>query len=295
MESKKKILFVVNPKSGTKSIGKRQLIIDLVLHFAQAIFEVQVAQTTHVGHATQLTQQAVLQGIDYVVAVGGDGTVNEVAQALIDTNTALGILPLGSGNGLARHLGIPMQPEKALQVIFKERVFAIDACFVNNLPFFCTAGVGFDAFVAHRFAQQKSRGLQTYARTTIQSFWKFKPDTYQLQLDDQSLSNKSFAITFANASQYGNNAFVAPNAKINDGWLDVCLLSPFPAALAPSIGLRLFQRTLPRSKFVEVIKAKEITLRAPSPLLIHFDGEPKQLKTNELQVSIRQQCLKVLV
>lgn len=295
MEVKKKILFVVNPKSGTKSIGKRQLIIDLVLHFAQAIFEVHVVQTTHAGHATQLTQQAVKQGIDYVVAVGGDGTVNEVAQALIDTNTALGILPLGSGNGLARHLGIPMQPEKALQVLFKERIFSIDACFVNNLPFFCTAGVGFDAFVANRFAQQKSRGLQTYARTTIQSFWNFKPDTYQLQIDNQPLSSKSFAITFANASQYGNNAFVAPQAKINDGWLDVCLLSPFPAALAPSIGLRLFQRTLPRSKFVEVIKAKEIMLRASSPLLIHFDGEPKQLSTNQLQVNIRPQCLKVLV
>lgn len=286
---------MVNPKSGTVPAGRRQVLLELIWQFAKAIFDVRIMPTSHAGHATTITQSAVNEGVDYVIAVGGDGTVNEVAQALIDTPTVLGILPLGSGNGLARHLGIPMQPEKALQVIFKERIFSIDACYLNGQPFFCTAGVGFDVYVAAQFAQKKRRGLRTYATTTVQSFLGFQPQTYQLTLDGRLMTTQSFAITIANASQYGNDAFVAPQAKINDGLMDVCLLSPFPAVLAPSIAMRLFQRTLPKSKYADIIKAQTVRIEASQPILIHFDGEPQQLDTNLLDFSIRKQCLNVLV
>lgn len=294
-KSKKKILFVANPKSGTRTSRQRQFVLDLILMVANAAFDVHIAHTQWAGHATQLTQDAVAAGFDYVVAVGGDGTVNEVARALVNTPVALGIVPSGSGNGLARHLGLSMQPEKALKQVFGERTALIDTCYLNDQAFFCTAGIGFDAFVAQRFAEQKHRGLINYIKSTLASWVAFRPDQYQLHLNNQSFEQRAFAITFANASQYGNNAYVAPLAQTDDGLFDVCVMRPFPTYQLPSIVWRLFNKTLPDSAFWQVYQTQALHLTTTSDsLLIHLDGDPLRFKGSELRVRIAPRSLKVL-
>ncbi|AEI51472.1 diacylglycerol/lipid kinase family protein [Runella slithyformis] len=295
MISGKKALLIINPTSGTQSNKQRNLLLFLLEKHTSRLFESQIVLTTHANHATQQALRAVEQGFDYVIAAGGDGTVNEVAKALVNTPTALGILPLGSGNGLARHLGISMSIEKAIRQLCAQKTIDIDACTANQILFFCTAGVGFDACVAARFATYSSRGLQRYARVSLQSFLKYKAVDYVVELDGRQLQLPAFTVTFANASQYGNNAYIAPQAKIDDGLINVCLLSPFPKALGPIMAARLFRGTLPQSSYTQTYSVQQAKITAPDKLLIHFDGEPLQLDTNELTVSIQPRCLKVLV
>ncbi len=295
MISKKKALFIINPTSGNLSKYQRENAFRQIEKTAANVFQAEIVHTQYPRHATQAAQQALEKGFDYVIAAGGDGTVNEVAKTLIDSPATLGILPLGSGNGLARHLGISMDIGKALQQLSRQNITPIDSCCVNQLPFFCTAGVGFDAYVAARFGTYGRRGLQQYAQVAMQSFLNYEPVDYVLTFEDKSMAFKAFAITFANASQYGNNAYVAPQAKIDDGWMDICILSPFPKPLAPLIGIRLFSGTLPHSKYVHTFRVKAAKISASHHLLIHFDGEPLQLDTHELHFSIQPRSLKVLV
>lgn len=295
MISGKKALFIINPTSGTQSNQQRNQLLFWIEKHTSMLFQSEIVFTTHANHATQEAQRAVVQGFDYVIAAGGDGTVNEVAKALVNTPAALGIVPLGSGNGLARHLGISMSMEKAIRQLCTQKTISIDACSANQIPFFCTAGVGFDAYVAARFATYSSRGLQRYARVSLQSFLRYKAVDYIVELDDRQVQLPAFALTFANASQYGNNAYIAPQAKIDDGLIDVCLLSPFPKSLGPIIAARLFRGTLPQSSYSRTYSVQRAKITAPDKLLIHFDGEPLQLDTNELTISIQPRCLKVLV
>lgn len=295
MSSAKKALFIINPTSGPQSNQQRNQLPFLIEKHASMPVQSEIVFTTHPTHATQEAQRAVAQGFDYVIAAGGDGTVNEVAKALVNTPAALGILPLGSGNGLARHLGISMSIEKAIRQLCAQKTIEIDTCSANQIPFFCTAGVGFDAYVAARFATYSSRGLQRYARVSLQSFLRYKALDYVMELDDQQLQLPAFTVTFANASQYGNNAYIAPQAKIDDGLIDVCLLSPFPKSLGPIIAARLFRGTLPQSPYASTYRVSQAKITAPDKLLMHFDGEPLQLDTNELMISIQPHSLKVLV
>lgn len=296
VKQKKKILFVANPKSGTRTNRQREMVLDLVMMMASSAFEVSMVPTQAAGHATELTAQAVADGVDYVVAVGGDGTVNEVARALVDTPTALGILPLGSGNGLARHLGISMQPEKALQQLFAEQLAVIDTCYLNGTPFFCTAGVGFDAFVAERFAQQTTRGLSTYAKTVLKAWRVYEPPTLSLELDGTLRQQQVFAVTFANASQYGNNAYVAPLALTDDGLMDVCVMSPFALYQLPAVLWRLFNRSLNHSRHLQIFRTPHLCVNTQSsPTLVHLDGDPLWLPTATLQLSLKPHSLRVLV
>jgi hypothetical protein len=217
--------------------------------------------------------------------------VNEVGKGLINSDTALGIIPIGSGNGLARHLKIPLKTEKAIQFAINQSISKIDVCFLNEIPFFCTAGVGFDAEVANEFAKQQSRGLKSYAKMALKSFRTFKPESYSL---DNQEGKIAFAITFANATQYGNNAIISPQSKIDDGLMEMVLLKPFPFGAAPIIGVRLFRGTLPNSRYIEMQSAEEFSLKSTKDFLIHYDGEPLQLNTNEINVTIKKQSLKVI-
>ncbi len=290
--SRKEILFIINPISGTQSKDKIVSLIQQHVDFSR--FEFNAIITQYQGHATELAQAAVRQGVDYVVAVGGDGTVNEVARALVHSETALGIVPMGSGNGLARHLGLPINVIKALQRIGQERNMLIDSCTLNDIPFFCTAGVGFDAQVGYLFAQQSKRGFSTYVRTAIEAFFSFKPSPYSLTVGGKTQHKSAFSVTFANASQYGNNAYIAPQADINDGILDVSLIRPFPLLAMLAIATRLFAKTLDKSRYVDIIRTKEIHVQGNGPLRIHLDGD--SLETgNSLTVKIKPLSLKVLI
>ena len=254
------ILFIINPKSGTdRKIYIRQSI---GRHIDTKKYDYKIRYTEYAGHAEVIAREAATAGIDIVVAVGGDGTVNEVARALIHTNTALGIIPCGSGNGLARHLQLPIDPEGAIKMINAGIIKSLDYGTMNGLPFFCTCGMGFDAFVSMKFAHSGKRGLISYIENTLRETLTYKPDTYTLRFDDTEVQQRAFVIACANASQYGNNAFIAPAASMSDGLMDITVLEPFPPIEAPQLALQLFNGTLTTNSRVKTFKAKKRTFAA---------------------------------
>lgn len=290
---KEKILFLINPISGTRHKNHLPGMIDELTD--KKIFDVEVVITKYKGEATEIVRQKLIDNYRYFVAVGGDGTVNEIAKALINSQGIMGIIPVGSGNGLARHLQIPLQPGKAIQIINKLKYQAIDYGLINNTPFFCTCGVGFDALIGEKFAQCKGRGLSNYVKTTIREYFKYKPEMYQITIDnEQTINRQAFLITFANGSQYGNNAFIAPNADICDGKLDMCIISPFRLFKAPGIGIRLFAKNIDRSSLMYIQKASEIILERTSEGVVHFDGEPCRMG-KILNISLINKGLNVIV
>jgi diacylglycerol kinase (ATP) len=287
MDNHSEIWFIVNLFSGSKSAGKKESLIAEI----NAKPNCKIIYTEFAGHAKEIAQKAIDCNINRVVAVGGDGTLNEIGSILRGSNTQMGIVPMGSGNGLARHLKIPLNPIDAAIRAINGHQLEIDTCTINDIPFFCTAGVGFDAYVAENFSKKKNRGFLTYIITSIQSFFSFK--TVEMKIESKTYI--PFAMTFANASQYGNEAIVAPESKIDDGLIDMVILKPFSIVLSLIIVWRLFNGTFSKSKYVETIKGERFSVFANSNLLIHFDGEPKLLNTNELIVEIDPRKLKVIV
>lgn len=286
------ILFIINPKSGTdKKIYIRQTIGKKI---DTSKYSYKVRYTEYAGHAEIIARDAVEAGTDIVVAVGGDGTVNEVARALIHTDTALGIIPCGSGNGLARHLQLPIDPEGAISMINEGCIKSLDYGTMNGLPFFCTCGMGFDAFVSMKFANSGKRGLLSYIENTLRETLTYKPDTYTLTLDDQQIQQQAFVIACANASQYGNNAFIAPAATMSDGFMDITVLEPFPAFEAPQLALQLFNGTLTTNSRVKTFKAKKVRISRTSSAPVHVDGDP--LETDkDIDVEIHHEGIKMIV
>lgn len=218
------LLVIINPISGRSS--KTKIAKRIIKSLDLMKYDVTIRFTDHPGHATSLASEAVSDGFNVVVAVGGDGTVNEVARALVGTDTALGIIPCGSGNGLARHLRIPMKTRKAIEIINTGEVDAIDVMTVNGQYCFCTAGVGYDAKVSAEYAQEARRGLVTYARKALRGWFKYEPEEYTIELDNQVLKRKAVSITCANANQWGNEFYEAPKASLKDGLIDVTIIHP---------------------------------------------------------------------
>lgn len=291
--AREKILFIINPVSGTKFKGHLPELIKKQID--PAIFDAEVIFSKYKGEATEIVSRKSGEGYRYFVAVGGDGTVNEIAKALINTEAILGIIPIGSGNGLARHLRIPLRPENAIQLINKQKFQAIDYGMINNVPFFCTCGVGFDALIGEKFAVSKGRGLYNYIKTTVLEFFNYKPENYKITIDNQPpMRRTAFLITFANASQYGNNAYIAPNADICDGQLDICILSPFRLYKAPVIGLRLFLKNINKSRLMVSQRANKVQLERASEGVIHFDGEPVRMEKT-LDISVINKGLNIIV
>ncbi|MFC5412026.1 diacylglycerol/lipid kinase family protein [Larkinella bovis] len=285
------LLAIVNPLSGTASVARKQQWIDFLLKKAtEAGFYPEAVFTRHPGHATELAVDAVQRGIRRVIAIGGDGTMNETARVLIHTQTALGLVPVGSGNGLARHLNLPLDPKKAIDRAINGRPVIIDSGRINDHAFFCTTGMGFDAYVAQEFARQPVRGLPVYIRTSYRAFWKYQPATYEMDQQRHTL----FSLTIANAGQFGNNAWIAPKANVADGWLDACLLKPFPGTAVGALAWRLFNKTLDQSKYLTVRPLRSLVVKGEGPLLIHVDGEPVQLRTDTATVQVIPSSLLVV-
>ena len=267
-----KITVIINPVSGTSS---KKRIPDLLEHYIPSDqFETQFFFTEYRGHAFELASKAVKEKTDYVIAVGGDGTVNEVARALVESSSILGIVPAGSGNGLARDLAIPMDSRKALEVILERKIRTIDYCKANNRVFFCTCGVGFDASVSERFDKRKHRGPFSYIRSVLTEYLQFKPDTYDIVFENEVLSRKAFLVTCANASQYGNNAYIAPQADMNDGMMDVAILSPFSPLDVGHLLVQMFTKQITKNRKLQYYRSKKLTLRRAKPGIVHIDGEP---------------------
>lgn len=269
---KKRILFVINPISGTSVKDRYPEEIDRYIDKDQ--FDHEIIRTSYPGHATELTKQAVKDGLDIVVAVGGDGTINEVARALVHTDTALGIIPSGSGNGLARHLLIPINVKKSVEIINRCKIRRADYGVINDYPFFCTCGMGFDAFVSMKFAETGKRGPMTYIQKVLEEGARYQPETYEITSETDTTKYKAFLISCANASQYGNNAYIAPQASTTDGLMDVIIMEPFDAIEAPQIAIDMFSKTLDKSSKIKTFQTKQLHIHRSQPGVIHYDGDP---------------------
>ena len=291
MTEKKRIVFVVNPISGTQ--GKKAILKWIDERLDQSIYDYSIVKTEYAGHATQIAANAVQEKVDVVVAIGGDGTINEVARSLVHTNTALGIIPCGSGNGLARHLRIPMEPKAAIDVLNRGHELCIDYGKINNIPFFCTCGVGFDAFISLKFADSGKRGLLTYLENTLHESLTYQPETYEIENEEGTMKYKAWLIACGNASQYGNDAYIAPQASLTDGLMDVTIMEPFTVLDVPSLSFQLFNKTIDQNSRVKTMRAKKIKIHRVNDGVMHFDGDPL-MAGKELEVEIIPAGLRVI-
>lgn len=269
------ILFIINPISGTTNKEAIEQAIDRRLDRER--FVASICYTQHAGHAAEIAQKAAQEGINIVVAVGGDGTINEVARSLVHTDTALGIIPSGSGNGLARHLHIPLDPDAAIDILNQSVVHNLDYGRINGRPFFCTCGVGFDAFISMKFAEAGKRGVTTYVEKTLIDGLNYKPQTYRITIGRNTATaevHEAFLISAANASQYGNNAYIAPHASMKDGLLDVTILTPFNILETPAIVLQLFSKKIEQNSHVKAFRTDYLRIEREKAGVAHSDGDP---------------------
>lgn len=291
MTEKKKIIFVVNPISGTQ--GKKAILKWIDERIDRSIYDYSIVRTEYAGHASIIAKEAARDGIDIVVAIGGDGTINEIGRSLVHTNTALGIIPCGSGNGLARHLRIPMDPKAAIEIINQGGKCCIDYGKINNIPFFCTCGVGFDAFVSLKFADSGKRGLLTYLENTLHESLVYQPETYEIENEEGTMKYKAFLIACGNASQYGNNAYITPQASLTDGLMDITIMEPFTVLDVPSLSFQLFNKTIDQNSRIKTMRAKKIKIHRTKEGVLHFDGDPL-MAGKELEVEIIPKGLHVI-
>lgn len=291
-KEKRKISFVINPKSGTQSKEQVLHLLNQKIDKEKYIWE--VIYTEYAGNAVEIAAQKAKEGVYAVVAVGGDGTINEIARSLVHTKTALGIIPCGSGNGLARHLQISMDFKKAIEIINEGVIDIIDYGKINEIPFFCTCGVGFDAFVSLQFAKAGRRGPLTYLEKTLLESLKYQPETYELETEDGTLKYKAFLIACGNASQYGNNAYIAPQAMLTDGLLDVTILEPFTVLDVPALSFQLFNKTIDQNSRIKTFRCQNLRIHRTKEGVIHFDGDPMMMG-KDVNVEIIREGLQVIV
>jgi YegS/Rv2252/BmrU family lipid kinase len=269
---KKKIRFILNPKAGS---GLNKVITNSIKKsFNEHEFEIEIISTERAAHATELSTEAVRNKFDIVVAAGGDGTINETAQSLKHSNTALAIIPTGSGNGFARHFNIPLNIEKAINIIKKGNTIHVDSLLINEKFCMNIAGAGFDAHIAHLFAGYGKRGFISYAKLVMKEYFSYRERNYTIEFDNKKINRTAFLIAIANASQFGNGAKISPFAGADDGIMDLTILNKIPAyGIIPAI-VRVFNGTLNNSSYAELIRGTSFTISSTEEIIIHIDGEP---------------------
>ncbi len=288
---KRKILFVINPISGGKSKYNFPKKIDKYLDKSK--FDFECAFTEYHGHGSILAAGALRNGIDILVAVGGDGTINEVATEVEGTGKLMGIIPFGSGNGLARSLGIPIGDVQAIKRINKLHVSQIDSGTFNGKKFFNMAGIGFDAQISSRFAENVKRGLSSYVKIAFSEVSNYRSQHYRLTIDGKEYEHQAFMISIANSSQYGNNAHISPFASLSDGMLDICILKPFPLYKFPALVLRMFRKNTHKSNYLEIIQGSEIIIVRENDAVVHLDGDPFNMGA-VLNIGVNPRSLNIL-
>lgn len=285
-----KVAVIYNPKAGHQSPAKATALKKQ--HLDYQLGDTHWEETKAPGHATSLAG-LLKKDAELIIAIGGDGTVNEVGVGLLGTETAMGIIPAGSGNGLANELQLTRHPRRAAHIIAQKRTAYIDTLDINGHPAFNMAGIGFDAHVAQQFSALSKRGFWNYVKAAFTCFTRYKPIHLHLQIDDRQVSGDFFLIVFANSRQYGNNAIIAPKARLNDEFIDVGLLKPFAWFHAPFLIARLFAGNIHRSRFYQVIKAKDITIQNSGTQLMHLDGEVRHYD-GQIRISLHPHKLKVI-
>jgi diacylglycerol kinase (ATP) len=287
-----KICFIVNPLSGSRD--RTQAIMGLIEEIIKpAGREYTIAWINGPGDGSRLSAEAVAQGFDIVAAVGGDGTVNEVGQALVGKSTALAVIPAGSGNGFARNLRVPLNLPEALGLLLSPRIVRIDAGAINSRYFFSMAGMGLDAEISKSFEQHGSRGTLSYFLAGIKTFFKYKPAAISIHHEGGTLTVSPLLMSIANGPQYGSGAIIAPRAKPDDGMLDVCIIEPLPVWTAVYNLYRLFNGTIEYMPGYLSCQARSLRIERPVPGLIHLDGGPQHAEA-VLQVDVLPRQLRVV-
>lgn len=290
-----KVRFIFNPRSGRPR--RNAPILPLLRSFIAArALDADLVCTEGPGHATEIARDAVSAGCLRIVAVGGDGTVNEVAQALIHTPAVLGLVPCGSGNGLALHLGLPRGLAGALDLAAgaSGRTAELDTGTANGLPFVNAMGLGLDADVAFRFNRLTRRGLPAYARTALSAFLNRKTERCFVSLGNRREEVDILLIAVGNSDQYGNNAKIAPNARVDDGVLDLVIVRPVDLVAAVFLGARMFLGSIDKSSRVRRLRGARFLIERPVAGLIHTDGETHSAGA-VIEVAVRPRSLRVIV
>ena len=291
---KKKIIFIINPISGHHNKNNFPNLVEK--HIDKNQYEYSIVFTEYAGHATELTMKAIEDDFDYIAAVGGDGTINEVAKCLIGKRQILVIVPLGSGNGLARHLELPFKPERLIkEVINKGKIYKIDTAVMNDIPFISIAGIGFDALIADYFAKDENRGFMTYAKLITEKYPNYRQKEYTLILDDEkTIECKPFFVTFANSSQFGYNAEISPKASVQDGLIDVCIFKKPNILEVPIVATYFLAKQIDKSNFIDIYKAKKIKVTRKVAEVANIDGEAVEM-SKDITVEIIPLSLNILL
>ncbi|MBT6746610.1 MAG: YegS/Rv2252/BmrU family lipid kinase [Flavobacteriales bacterium] len=284
-----KVIFILNPISGT---GRQSSIKFLLKTKINKSIDYQIIETEYAGHGAKIASEN-RDITDVIIAIGGDGTVLEVGSALIGSDTRLGIIPAGSGNGLARHLNIPTSLGKAIKVINNPKIKTIDTVTVNGTPFLSTMGIGFDAHIAKCFAEYGTRGFWSYIKLIFREYFKYIPKTFNIEIDGASFQKKAWIVCIANSSQYGNGAIISPESSIDDGILDFCTIQRPNLLQAPFFIARFFTGSLHKSSLIDSELGKSFLIKNNFELF-HKDGEPI-ISNKELNIQINPLSLKVLV
>lgn len=288
---KEKIVFLINPFSGT---GHKDHIPELIdKHLDHSKYVSETILTEYAGHGAELANEKIKAGYDVIVAVGGDGTVNEIAGVVNESKACLGIIPGGSGNGFCTHLGISRNPIKAISSLNTGKKIIVDTCQLNDLFFLNVAGLGFDARIAYLTKANKKRGFLQYFLTSMRESRHFKPQYLDIFIDGKLVSGYFTAAVAANASMYGYNFTVAPGAALNDGLLDVMLIKKAPLYQYFLQAYRFLNKTLHKSNLTETYRAKEIVMKSPIPIHCHVDGEGHDT-SKEFKISINPQSLTII-
>jgi diacylglycerol kinase (ATP) len=294
----RKIIYLVNPISGT---AKKQKIIELIEKETKAQnIHCQFLNTNKEGRYNSLKEKIEAENITDVVMIGGDGTVNQVVGALHYCNVNFGIIPVGSGNGLARAAHIPLKLKAALSLIFTGEAKYIDAFWVNNKFSCMLSGLGFDAQVAHDFSTKATRGLLTYTQQSIANFFKAAPYQFEVEINEFKFFTDAFFVSIANSNQFGNNVTIAPKAKLSDGLLDIVIVQKMSKAKLPFAILQQIRGNNKLEEMVEQVTQKSI-LYFQTPNLkiknlkqapLHIDGEPAET-TTDFEIKIIKDCFRL--
>lgn len=290
-EKKKSIMFIVNPISGTDKKKNINNAIEESLDSSK--YNLKICSTEYPKHATELTEEAVKSNYDAVVAVGGDGTINEIGKGLVGSDTLLGIIPMGSGNGFATHLKIPKDVTVALDLIKKNKFISIDTFKINDKVSLGTAGIGFDAHVAWKFSNSKVRGLWSYVSLVLKDYPRYKPKAFELVVDGNKVIKEALLLSFANTSQYGNNITIASSAKLDDGFIEIAILKSPPLYTIPLVFMMLKNGSIDKSRYYEIIRCKQVEVKDKN-IVAHIDGEPSFFAKG-MKIDVFPKSLKVIV
>lgn len=290
---KQRILFIINPVSG---IGKQKTVEKaLEIYLDKEKFDYSIAYTEYAHHATEIAKQATKENFDIVVAVGGDGSINDCVKGLINSDVKLGIIPAGSGNGLARCLHIPLDINKAIEVINNSNSINIDTVNLNEHTYASVAGIGFDALIAKEFTGNTTRGFQTYMRLVLKDYINYKPKKYRMILDDKEIETEALFVSFMNSNQFGYNAVIAPKASLSDGLLDVVIVKKVPLVFAPLVIQMLFFHKFDRALYVDTYRVKHAEVLEFDDGLINLDGEGIEFSGNKIEFTVNPSNLNVII